>query len=311
MYRIMAAPTRAVMASSVVSSSDCMPDPCPHAFRCLPPLEYELLPASANPSGLVRLRFRPERLQYHAYAEARTKAAQAHATNLRLHEILSRLGEICLSPELAHAMLFPGHALAFVSGLTTTLDFPTDSRNMCHDPGAVLLAMDTPPSAQAPSFLAKFVQDSLPPPTLVNLRQPIHLCAWRLESPSRACLFTGQHPALPIDPADFTPHTLSKVLLEERSKRPTPSAIHLVTQDDISVNVVRKSLLHYAQTALTPHHERVGSAQAQDTTLEEAIACLIHAPTRNHTQIELNQSTPWDKDHIDSRCTHTRVWLGF
>ena len=258
--------------------------------RCLPPLEFELLPAASSPSGRARLLFKPSPLQYHAYTN--TKPTPDNSS--RLHEILSRLGEICLSPELAHSILFPAHALAYQASLSTKFDFP--HATVCNDAPSVLAHMaDLPAStSQAVSFLTKFSESCLPKPKITILKQPIHLCAWRLESPSRACLFVGQHPqdTSTIDPGNLTPHTLSKVLLDERSKRPMPSSIHLIT-DDISPNAIRKSLLHYAQTALTPHQERVSTSFALDTTLEEAFVCLIHAPARNHTQIELNQSPPW------------------
>lgn len=218
---------------------------------------------------------------------------------------MSRLGEICLSPELAHVMLFPVHANAFQDGITSRQDFPDTRRDACLDPPTVLAAMDDPaPStaslAQAAQFLAKFQLHTLPAPTLTTHRQPFHLCAWRLDLPSRVCLYTGDHPADPsaLDLSALAPHTLSKVLLEERSRRASPSSVHLISSDDISPNAVRASLLHYAQTDLGPHTAR---GHGLDTTLEEGLACLIHAPTRNHTQIELHQSPPWDKDHIDSR----------
>jgi len=206
-------------------------------------------------------------------------------------------------------MLFPGHALAHQACLTTTYDFPAPHREACGDPATVLANMlDAPDqctlTSQSTKFLAQFEDSCLPKPKITIFRQPLHLCAWRLESPARACLFVGQHPpdASRIDPATLAPHKLSKALLDERSKRPTPSSIHLLTQDDISPTAIRKSLLHYAQTALTPHQERIHLNQfALDTTLEEAIACLIHAPAGNHSQIELNQSPPWDKNHIDAR----------
>jgi hypothetical protein len=238
--------------------------------------------------------------------------------NQRLQEIITRLGEICLSRELAHAMLFPSHALAHQACLTTSLDFPEPHQLACHDPATVLASMLNDPvestltsESQATKFFTLFEDSCLPKPTVTAFRQPLHVCAWRLESPGRACLFVGQHPAdaSKIDPASLAPHTLSKALLDERSKRPTPSSIHLLSSDDISPCAIRKSLLHYAQTTLTPHQERIGShpnSFALDTTLEEAIACLIHAPAKNHSQIELNQSPPWDKNHIDARCQELR-----
>ena len=233
--------------------------------------------------------------------------------NARLHEIVARLGEICLSPELAHAMLFPAHALAYTTGLTTTLDFPQENQDFCRDGPSILAIMANSHPATASlsaKFLADFHAGCLPEPVSTALRQPLHLCAWKLEAPQRVCLFTGESPRDPaaLDPATLAPHTLSKILLEERSKRPSPSCIHLLPPDDISPNAVRSSLLHHAQTALTPYRARLPHPHnhALEHTLEEAVAALIHPPQRNHTLIELNASPPWDKDHIDSRYTHKR-----
>ena len=207
-------------------------------------------------------------------------------------------------------MLFGAHACSFASSLTTQQDFPQAYTETCEDPHAVLIAMDLPPHLQnialAAKFLAQFQATCLPPPALITLRQPVHLCAWRLDAPPRICLYTGEHPSDPtsIDPSTLLPHTLSKVLLEERTKRPNPARIHLTSHDEISPNAARLSLLHYAQTALTTQREKLPSQPTSTVlhhTLEEAITCLIHPPTRNHTTIELNQSPPWDKDHIDSR----------
>lgn len=289
--------------SSITTSISSMLTPSLFLRRSLPPPEYELLPAPA------RLRFKPARLRYQAYAESvpGPNPGLACKTSPRLQEVVARLGEICLSPELAHAALFPAHALQHQAGLTTRLDFPQDAHDLCLDPPAVLQAMPT--GVQRPEtnqFLSAFQAACLPQPTLTTFRQPLHLCAWHLESPGRVCLFTGQHPPGPIDPAAFSPHKLSKAVLDERSKRSTPSAIHLLTGDDISPRAIRQSLLHYGQTALASHRERVGTLQAQDTTLEEAVACLVHAPARNHSQIELNQAVPWDKDHIDAR-SHAHI----
>jgi hypothetical protein len=249
-------------------------------------------------------------LQYQPYANACLNSS-AHI-NPRLHEIIVRLGEICLSPELAHIMLYPAHALAHQSGATQPqLDFTADCRAACLDPASVFAAMDTPQAStnttQASKCLANFQASCLPAPVQTTLRQPIHVCAWKVETPSRICLYTGEHPTSPstsIDPASLAPHTLSKVLLDERSKRPVPTRIHILQHDAPAIQDIRTSLLHYAQTGLTPHCQRLQQppyGTPLDHTLEEAVACLIHPPARNHTTIQLNQRCPWDKDHIDSR----------
>ena len=167
--------------------------------------------------------------------------------------------------------------------------------------------METTPASlrQSAGLLADLQARCMPKPTLVTLRQPLHLAAWRVETSPRVCLFTGTDQDISTD---APPHTLPKILLEDRSKRPAPSRIHLlVPDDDISPVAIRTSLLHHAQTALVPYtHQRLPLAQINqpvlDHTLEEAVACLIHAPPLHHTHIELNeQPAPWDKDHIDSR----------
>ncbi len=255
-------------------------------------------------------------MQYQPYAAASLNSP-AHI-NPRLHEIIVRLGEICLSPELAHIMLYPAHALAHQSGTASTadLEFTADCRAACLDPASVFAAMDTTSTIstdQANKCLANFQASCLPPPVQTTLRQPIHVCAWKVETPSRICLYTGEHPTSPsasIDPASLAPHTLSKILLDERSKRPAPTRIHVLQHDTPSIQDIRTSLLHYAQTGLTPHCQRLQQppyGTPLDHTLEEAVACLIHPPARNHTTIQLNQRCPWDKDHIDSRCERERA----
>ena len=296
--------------SSSASSRSTPSDPLIPHRRSLPPLEFELLSISTSPSGLPRLRIKPARLQYKAYVDVQESAP---VNPSRLQEIVARLGEICLTPELIHVVLFPeeAHAGSTVNAFA------------CNTPALAIGFMDDPRSSDtrdwerrllnAGRFLTAFQSRCLPPPTLTTLRNPLHLCAWRLETPPRVCLYTGEHPLDPrtLDLSAHLPHTLSKILLEDRSKRPTPSRIHLLHQsedidNDHTPDAIRTSLLHYAQTSLTSYRERLPLAKttAQDHTLEEAFASLIHPPTRNHTLIALNQSPPWDKDHVDSRYTH-------
>jgi hypothetical protein len=160
--------------------------------------------------------------------------------------------------------------------------------------------MAFPWTPEPETFITDFMNSCLPRPTLVN--KPLKICAWRLESPPRACLYSG---SAQINPRTFTaPHLLTKTLLEDRSKRPTPSAIHITTTQDESA--LRESLLHYAQTALLPHREQLPASKKiqppLDTTLEEAITCLISPPLpENHTLTTINRSSPWQRDHIDHR----------
>lgn len=307
--------------------------------RSVPPLRLELFPASTSPSGLPRLRIKPEQLEHQPYLSPAptTTSPSIQPPTTRLHEIITRIGEICLSPELAHIMLFPAEALAFsvpTQDHTPTAPLPDAYHALCHDPTSVLYAMTDIPSAhlrldQSAQFLKHFQEACLPAPKIIKYRQPLHLCAWKIESPSRILVYTGRHPSdheaitaslRQESPVPFLPHTLSKVLLDERSKRPTPSSIHLLNNDqEFAPSSIRASLLHYAQTSLTSHRERFTLLQqkqehrprskqppstfiVQDHTLEEAAAIFIEPCTKNHSEIGINQSPPWDKDHVDNRC---------
>lgn len=285
--------------------------------RSLPPLDLEYLPPSSTSHGLPCLRIKAARLLYQPYADLPQPANPAPCPHQRLHEIVMRVGEICLSPDLAHAVLFPSHAAGH-----TFNDEDIESPVSSLPPDIVLAAMDVGRAPcqlrQADEFFARFLQHCLPTPVFTTSPTALHLLAWRVETPARACVFTGQHPkyiTVPAISSAFAPHTLSKALLEDRSRRKDPSCIHLIpASTPASPDAIRASLLHHAQTALTPHHERVRNHPSPilDTTLDEFFACTIHAPARNHTDITLHQSPPWDKDHIDSRSarhaqTHTSM----
>ena len=285
----------------------------------MPPLELELLepPDDSTAGTPARLRFKPAKLEYFPYTQPSLSESsqstgtpasiQTHAT--RLHEIVQRIGEICLSPELAQVMLFPPKTLLPAQAQS----FPQSFHDLCHDPPAILAAMANPLAAKinipdATRFLQQFQSECLPQPTTVTLRQPLHVCAWRLESPSRVLLLSGSKSTnaivSPQDLENLRPHTLPKLLLDERSKRPTPSTIHLLAPDaDLTQHGIRASLLHYARTTplgLSPL-PAAGAPQDSDTTLEEAAYVFTARPAANHSEIPLNTSPPWDKNHIDSR----------
>ena len=256
--------------------------------------------------------------------------------NTRLHEIIQRIGEICLSPELALVMLFPAQAhqaylLLETATNVTNFTFNEDPSDFCHDKPSILDCMGVPAPLPASArlsraFLDQLTNDCLPPPTLVTLPHPVHVCAWNVQSPPRVILYTGDAPFSHHKP----PHTLKKILLEERSKRPTPSSITVLDptngQDDLTAQAIRDALLAFyhcqEQPTRTPTRQEPPSStttpsttnptttstiHAQDHTLEEAAVVFIAPPDRNHSTIPLHQSPPWDKDHIDSRYAETQL----
>ena len=139
----------------------------------MPPLEFELLPGA-------RLRFKPAPLQCQPFHlllsadEGGTHPASATGST-RLHEIIARVGEICLSPELARIM-------SPIQPAQPATTITSSSINMETTPASL---------RQSAKQLADLQARCMPKPTLVTLRQPLHLAAWRVETSPRVCLFTG------------------------------------------------------------------------------------------------------------------------
>ena len=293
----------------------------------MPPLQFELIASSAATTP-ARLRFVPACLLVSPPSPATKSPGPA---NTRLHEIIQRVGEICLSPELALVMLFPAQAHqahlmledpASVSDpVPACFQVSENVFDFCHDRPAILdcMGIPTPPATARLSraFLDQLTSDCLPPPTLVTLPKPVHVCAWNVQSPPRVILYTGE--AVPPK-FETPPHTLQKILLDERSKRHTPSSIVALDHtrgDDLTAQAIRDALLAYyhrrEQPTRTPTRQEplssattLKSIHTQDHTLEEAAVVFIHPPDRNHSTIPLNQSPPWDKDHVDSRYAETQ-----
>ena len=260
-----------------------------------------------------------------------------NSSSSRLHEIIQRIGEICLTPELGLVMLFPAQAhqahlllsensmpndpdetnSSSSSSITDVLDLACFDENifeLCYNKDDILDCMGTPIPPDiarlSRSFLDLLTDECLPSPTLVTLSQPVHVCAWNVQSPPRVILYAGAHPP-PTHPNHRPPHTLQKIILDERSKRETPSSIVILDQnsDDLTAQSIRNALLAYyhAQNQSYDTISKHTTVHTQDHTLEEAAIVFATPPDRNHSTIQLNQSPPWDKDHIDSRYAETQT----
>jgi len=198
---------------------------------------------------------------------------------------VQRLGKAALSKEMIHAMLSrPQNArYALAVGM--------------HDLGS------TPAMIARASSTLKSCTDIVPWSRRVQFRYPLHMLAWRIDTPSRIIAFTGTG----MDVGSFmtgelAPHTLSKTLLEERSQRQDPSSVHL-TEFPV-VASVRRSLRSWAAKNLGEgFREKVEQDEdgMQAHTLEEAIACFVTKSNKNHSELRLNESKRWDKGEIDSR----------
>jgi hypothetical protein len=292
--------------------------------------------------GGDRLRFRESTLQFNdsitsPAAKARDDAVQG-------------IGRCCLlDSALAAAMLFPAQSHAYMetsnSGgpAETMSQIPGLYASLCSDPLSNIFVLEDPTltahtAPLATAFLHAFLTERVPPAApsqsrLVSYRDaPLRILAWRLDQPARVIVYTGAQPPTPsqMAPGSLRPHTLQKVQVAQRSKRPSPSVIALSVgradsphdasiasphdarphdnPHDASVaDDIRTSLSRYVRTSLAPFQETLTVAGKNITiqahTLEEAAVCLLYPPTRgNHTEVPLNCSLAWSKNHIDARC---------
>ena len=274
-----------------------------NTHRSLPPLEYELVAARGPPC----LRFKPSLLQY---------TGGGGPSSLQRASLLSpvqRIGDIlCHDRTLAAAMLFPQHSSLVLLGSANPSLVASD-RALLSDPASILFVLDDQAIMASPYHISALLRAALPqqhaPTTQQQSRQqhhpsPITLLAWKIETPARTIAYTGTQEQLAR--ADLTrPHTLGpKVLLSERSKRPTPASITVVPPADQLLplgDLVRSSLLQQA-TASPPTKHSPASLLLTTHALEEAIACFVHAPpAHNDATVPLGASTQWDRDYIDCR----------
>lgn len=240
---------------------------------------------------------------HHRIAQQATKA---DPWLRRLQELVQRVGHLCLSPELAHAMVYPSPAR---DALRTGQPLPRDLALTCQDHASLLSIMADPDASEpyapdARAYLREAARTELPART-TNHRQTRHLLAWRVKGPDRIVLFTGTHAQASAHPADTPPHCRAKTLVHRPSARPELAEVVALTHGPPTERDVRARVLHAGQTALDAcflervEHRR-GGALAH--ALEEAVLAFTSpAPDHCHTRIGLNQSQKWDKSHMDTR----------
>lgn len=158
-------------------------------------------------------------------------------------------------------------------------------------------------------FIQKFSDNQRCIPTdHTTFRHPHHVLAWKLETPTRVVAYSDEISEVNMD--NLIPHMIRKVVIDEKS--PIKGCCHIHTTEDVEIRNIRDSLLFFYNHNLissnpTPQKKTSGVALSAHV-VEEAITCFIKEPPAAHTTIlQLNQSTPWEKDQIDSRSLFDNV----
>ena len=209
-------------------------------------------------------------------------------------------------------MLLPQQSLiALVDACHPTL--PSTHLDLLSDPASILFIMDDSVTsathrAHATAFLRAFLQRTpdVPEHRRTLFDPPLSLLAWKIDTPARVLAYTGP-PTPPLTHAQLAqPHTITpKALLNERSKRPTPARIHLLSPSASDQSppgdIVRASLAAYT---IIPYKETLKKGgKLTSHTLEEAIASFIQPPpSANNTTTRLHQPSPqWTHNYMDCR----------
>jgi len=304
--------------SNIKNSIECSFPPSLLATPVTKPLQdtwgYPSLTYQVTGDGMT-LRFSENKLQWIPFKKHPCICSQVDShlhrgslavTPFRLQSILQKTGEIVLGEEITHIMMFPMQASNYISKLP--LDFQRDYNGMCANKKFMLSLMDneekfTINKEGVLEFIQKFCdrQRSIPNEHSV-FRQPHHVLAWKLETPTRIIAY--HEDTTDVNVENLVPHRIRKVVLEEKS--PIKGCCHIHTTDEVDLRNIRESLLFFYNNNLisssTIPQKKTSGVPLSAHVIEEAVVCFIKEPPQAHTTIlQLNQSTPWEKDKIDSR----------
>lgn len=231
------------------------------------------------------------------FTPACLKLPETAVTSSRLQDVLSRMGEIAMSPEIAHLMLCAPDALKFVRGHDPDVRVKTNLL-LCNDPETVMRYMRLAQAShrQEVMDMIQEIQENVPPATKTTYDPPIQVTAWKVEPPSRTILFTGRLKS-DFNPHTITPHTLVKKLTDERSTLRKVGGIHVNAS-------VRDGLRAYAKHRL---ESNMAKQHRLHTVLLEGMACFTMQDPVLHTQMALHSSVPWENEHEDARYAETQV----
>jgi len=232
------------------------------------------------------------------------------ATPYRLQSVLQKVGEIVLGNEITHVMMFPMQASKYVSRFPPELQ--TDYNTLCARKSFMLSVMDNEENLSINKegvleFIQRFhdTQKAIPKHH-TKFRAPHQVLAWKLETPTRVVVYNETQEAADMNVDELIPHKIQKVVLDEKS--PIKGCCHIHVTEGVDVNNIRESLLFFYNNNLIPSNTQPALQKKSAMTplsahvVEEAIVCFIKEPPKvNTSELELNQSTPWEKDQIDSR----------
>jgi hypothetical protein len=228
----------------------------------------------------------------------------------RLYDILSRMGEAATSPEVAHLMLSPSTMADCLAGRAV------EGAERFADRDYVIQAMGR--RSQDTHFIDSIEKLTARLP-VIGLRQfprPKRLLAWRVDLPPRALLYQGERSE--VDLQATPPYHLPKASLPDKLQHRTVSGISVLEDEGDPHTALRACIAEevlgpHADFADHPHHKvsiRTGPGEFEThhtTTLAEAVSLFTGPPPFRISEVPLNESEPWEGEHIDDRYAERQV----
>ena len=230
----------------------------------------------------------------------------------RLQDIIARMGEAASCPAVAHMMLSPDTLSKYLSGETCD-GLSTWDRQLIESRANVLRAMDTRISGDSPAFTGciKALVSCLPSVQPETFPTPLSILAWRIDSPPRVILYTGERHC--VDLRSSPPHTLPKVVISEKISKQTVGGISMLSDMGDSMESLRSCMVQdlvkqdYGSHPMHQISSRVKRMTFTSTTLAEALSVFACQPPDEHSILRVGESAAWDKEHIDDRYAESQL----
>ena len=225
----------------------------------------------------------------------------------RLQDVLCRMGEIALRPEMGHAMMLALDGLDYLHKGSASIT--ENEHGYCRSPPLLLRFMSNAHRlASEDEDVNEFLQSLFARlPEVRCVRAPVHIVGWRVDPPSRVVVYTGKIPG----------RRLCTALLDERSCASSVGGIFSLPVERASTLSlpVRKglsgSMLGCLRGLLSdPLMETLRVDQNRrhtHTALPEGLGEMALRESLLHTTVPLHSSMRWDNEREDARYSETQA----
>jgi hypothetical protein len=253
------------------------------------------------------------------------KECMLHQTSQRVQDVLWRLGELVTHPDVSGCMLHPE---LMRKRLGLCQEYPVITESELYEWVTVDHVLNRMDFQEEPEDLKELylglmetLEQLMPVVITTYFPYPQSVLMWRLDTPSRAILYTGDCPS-EVNPYSHSQHHLAKILVNTKVSSNSVGGIVGCPNSSDEENV-RDCLKHFARHGLSTHPSNtvllmqfdVESNRIQPitpvtcTTMAESVACfaLTRPITASMSVCNICESASWSKEGIDPRYSEKQL----